>query len=131
MVKHWIVMVVLAVILAAGCVVESIYVNKSFDWLIDSLESLQVELSESKDDIDKDEFKTKAESIHKEWHKRVKVLKCIIWHTGIKDVWVGLARISTYIDENDYTEAYAEIQSLIDYAKHYSDDFSVSLENIF
>ena len=131
MVKHWIVMVVLAVILAAGCVVESIYVNKSFDWLIGSLESLQVELSECKDDIDKDEFKTQAESIHKEWHKRVKILKCIIWHTGIKDVWVGLARISTYIDENDYTEAYAEIQSLIDYAKHYSDDFSVSLENIF
>ena len=59
------------------------------------------------------------------------MLKCLIWHTGIKDVEIGLARISVYIEENDYTEASAEVLSLVDYLTHYSDDFRISWENIF
>ena len=94
------------------------------------MESLQIELAESKDNIDTDELKQKTNNIHLEWEKKVKVLKCLIWHTGIKDVEVGLARIAVYVDENDYTEAYAEIASLIDYVAHYLDDFRVSAENI-
>ena len=131
MVKKWIVMILLIVALVVGCVVESIYVNKSFDELVESLETLQVELDSSQDKIDLEKFIIKADSIHKKWHKRVKVLKCLIWHTGIKDVEVGLARIEVYIKENDYTEASAEISSLIDYLEHYSDDFRISWENIF
>ena len=131
MVKHWIVMIVIAIVIVVACCVESSYMNRSFDWLINSVESLQIELTENKENINTEELKAKAYSIHENWHKRVKVLKCLIWHTGIKDVEVGLARICVYIVENDYTEALAESQSLIDYAAHYSDDFKISIENIF
>lgn len=124
-------MIALIVALTVGCVVESVYVNRSFDGLVDSLEELQIELDNTKEKIDEPYLFDKADSIHKSWHKRVKVLKCLIWHTGIKDVEVGLARIEVYIEENDYTEASAEISSLIDYLEHYSDDFSISWENIF
>lgn len=130
MVKKWIIMSVLAIVLTVGCVVESIYVNKSFEYLINSLESLQIELTENKEKIDTKELIDKSFSIHENWHKRVKVLKCLIWHTGIKDVEVGLARVSVYISENDYAEASAEVSSLIDYLSHYSDDFVISWENI-
>lgn len=131
MVKKWIVMIVLTIILIAGCIAESFYVNKSFDWLINSLETVQIELTENKDKIDTEEFIEDIYSLHNEWHKKVKLLKCLIWHTNIKDVEIGLARISVYIEENNYTEAYAEIASLIDFSAHYLDDFRISTENIF
>ena len=52
-------------------------------------------------------------------------------YVNIKDVEIGLARISVYIEENNYTEAYAEIAALIDFSAHYLDDFRISSENIF
>lgn len=131
MVKKWIVMIVLIIVLIVGCVIESIYVNKSFDNLVIELETFQTKLDSNEESIDKTVFVSEAKSIHKKWHKKVKVLKCLIWHTGIKDVEIGLARVEVYIEENDYTEASAEISSLVDYLEHYSDDFSISWENIF
>lgn len=124
-------MIVLSVILVFGCIFESTYVNRSFDWLINSLETIQIELAESKDKIDTEKFIDDTYNLHNEWHKKVKLLKCLIWHTNIKDVEVGLARISVYVEENNYTEAYAEIASLIDFSAHYLDDFRISSENIF
>lgn len=131
MVKKWIIMIILSIILVVGCLFESNYVNKSFDWLINSLETIQIELTENKDKIDTEKFIKDIYDLHNDWHKKVKLLKCLIWHTNIKDVEIGLARISVYIEENNYTEAYAEIASLIDFSAHYLDDFRISAENIF
>ena len=130
MVKKWIIMITLSLSLVVGCILESIYVNKSFEWLINSLESLQITITENKDKIDEEAIIKKSYQIHDDWHKKAKILKCLIWHTGIKDVETGFARISVYIEENDYTEAYAEIATLIDYTAHYLDDFRISTENI-
>lgn len=131
MVKKWIIMVSLSIILCVGCIVESLYVNRSFDWLINSLETIQIELTENKEKIDTENFVDDIYDLHNVWHEKVKVLKCLIWHNNIKEVEIGLARISVYIEENNYTEAYAEIAALIDFTAHYLDDFRVSLENIF
>lgn len=131
MVRRWINMFLIMIILAVGCVLEKNYVHNSFEWLINSLETLQIEITESKDKIDTEKLINETYQIHNDWHKKVKVLKCLIWHTGIKDVEVGMARIAVYVEENDYTEAYAEIASLIDYNQHYLEDFSISVENIF
>ena len=124
-------MIILSIILVVGCVLESIFVNKSFDWLINSLETIQIELTENKDSIDSEKFTTDIYDLHNEWNNKVKTLKCLIWHTNIQDIEIGLARIAVYIEENNYTEAYAEIAALIDFSAHYLDDFRVSLENIF
>lgn len=131
MVKKWIIMISLSAILVFGCIFESNYVNRSFDWLINSLETIQIELTENKDKIDTEKLIDDTYNLHNEWHKKVKLLKCLIWHTNIKDVEIGLARISVYVEENNYTEAYAEIASLIDFSAHYLDDFRISSENIF
>ena len=131
MVKKWIFMILLSIILVISCVLESIFVNRSFDWLINSLESIQIELRENKDSIDSEKFINDIYQLHNEWTEKVKTLKCLIWHTNIKDIEIGLARISVYIEENNYTEAYAEISALIDFSAHYLDDFRVSVENIF
>ena len=131
MVKKWIIMISLIIVLIVGCILESTYVNNSFDNLIEILETFQIKLDKNKENIDLDDNILESKQIHNEWHERVDLLKCLIWHTGIKDIEVGLARISIYIEENDYTEASAEISSLVDYLKHYSSDFDISCENIF
>ena len=131
MVKKWIIMGSLIIVLIIGCVLESTYVNNSFDNLVERLENFQIKLDENDEKIDLNELIVESKQIHSEWHKKVDLLKCLIWHTGIKDVEVGLARISIYVEENDYKEASAEVSALVDYLKHYSSDFDVSWENIF
>ena len=131
MVKKWIFMILLSIILVVGCVLESIYVNRSFDWLINNLESIQIELKENKEFIDSEKFINDVYKLHNDWTEKVKTLKCLIWHTNIKDIEIGLARIAVYVEENNFTEAYAEIAALIDFSAHYLDDFRVSVENIF
>ena len=131
MVKKWITMISLLVILISSCVLETVYVNNSFNWIINSLETLQIELTENKEKCDIEELVNEAYNIHIEWDKKTKVLKCLIWHSGIKDVEIGMAKICVYVEENNYTEAYAEIASLIDYCSHYIDDFTISAQNIF
>ena len=131
MVRKWIIVIIITITLVFGCVFESSYVNSSISNLINSLETLQIEIKESKEKIDTDTLIEKSYEIHNKWHKKLAKLKCLLWHTGLKDIEVGLARIAVYIEENDYTESYAEIASLIDYLAHYLDDFKVSLDNIF
>jgi len=131
MVKKWIIMLSLLIVMVAGCIIETNYVSSSFKWLINSLETLQIEISEQKENIDDEKFVSLAYDIHDKWNHKVKTLKCLIWHSGIKDVEIGLARIAVYVKENNYTEASAEIGALIDYLAHYLDDFVISTENIF
>ncbi len=131
MVKKWITMIALSIILVAGCVIESIYINRSFNWLINSLETLQIELRENKEKCDTEELIYDANQVHIKWGEKTKVLKCLIWHSGVKDVETGLARVAVYVEENDYKEASAELASLIDYCAHYLDDFHISVENVF
>ena len=130
MVKRWIFVILLLIVLSVGCVLEHRFLDKSFGGLINNLETLQIELVENKESIDSEHLIAKANDIHKVWHKDLKKIKCLIWHTWVKDIEIGLARIAVYVSENNYTEAYAEIGALIDYASHYLKDFKISLENI-
>ena len=130
MVRRWIIMIVLIFILTAGCIFEFKYVNNSFNWFINSLETLQIQLTQTKDKIDTEENIKYAYKIDEEWHDKVQNLKCLIWHSGIKEIEIGLARVAVYVKENDYKEASAEIAALIDYSAHYLDDFTISDENL-
>ena len=80
MVKRWIIMILLSVGLAIGCIVEERFINKSLDSLINNLETLQIELTENKEKIDEEQFSRKAYSIHENWHENEKWLKCVMWH---------------------------------------------------
>ena len=75
MVKKWIIMLCLTIVLIVGCVIESSYVNSSFDWLINSLETIQIELTENKEKIDTEKFIGDIYSLHNKWHEKVKILK--------------------------------------------------------
>ena len=131
MLKKWAVIIVIIGLLVVGCIVEGNYVNSTFDQMTKSLEKYQTMLENTDENIDIAENIDYLEFLHADFHEKEKVLKALIWHTGLKDVEVGLSRIITYTKEKDYTEAMAETKALTDYCKHYSLDFKITPENVF
>lgn len=131
MVRKWIVILSLIALLTVGCVLEYRFVNHSFEYLHDNLQAYKQMLDNDKEHIDSEYNVEYVQKLHDNWHNKSDILKALIWHTGIKDIEVGLSRIETYTAENDYTEALAELDSLIDYVAHYSSDFKLTFENLF
>ena len=112
-------------------ILESKYIENTF-------ETFEKDLLEFSAMIDKDTENTNSfenlqhiECLTQEWHKTATKLKYLVWHTGIKDVEVGLSRIATYTAENNYTEVKTELNNLLDFTRHYSKDFKVLPENVF
>lgn len=131
MVKKWIFVLSLMAVLTVSCVLEYRFVNNSFEYLHLKLIEYKQMIDQNKEQIDTEENIVYVQALHENWHKKSSILKALIWHTGIKDIEVGLSRIETYTSENDYTEALAELDSLIDYVMHYSSDFKLTFENLF
>ena len=131
MIKKWIIVVSILAALIVGCVIEHNYVNNTFDTMTQNLQTLKVSLEQNKDNIDLPEIEEYLKFLHEDFHQKEKVLKALIWHTGLKDVEVGLSRIIAYAENNNFVEAMVETNSLIDYCSHYSQDFKITLENIF
>ena len=130
MVKKWIVVIAIILSLGVACILEYHFVNKEFEVLESKLETYKIMLEATKDKIDTEENITYIADVHAYWHGKNKVLKSLIWHSGLKDIEVGMARIKTYVEEDNFTEALTELESLTYYVSHYSDDFKFSLENI-
>lgn len=131
MVKKWIFVLSLMAVLTVSCVLEYRFVNNSFEYLHSKLIEYKQMIDQNKEQIDTEENIVYVQALHENWHKKSSILKALIWHTGIKDIEVGLSRIETYTSENNYTEALAELDSLIDYVMHYSSDFKLTFENLF
>lgn len=131
MVKKWIVVLSIMAILVVGCILESNYINQSFMFLEERLVKYQSVIESTEEsEIDSNDNISYIENLHEEWHTRVPALKSLIWHSGIKDVEVSLSRIASYVKEQEKTEALAELGALIDYLEHYSEDFTLVIENI-
>ena len=131
MLKKWIIILGIIATLAVGCYFESRFVNKTFDEMTQALATYQTMLETTEENINVEQNTKYLENLHQKFHNEEKALKALIWHTGLKDIEVSISRIMTYTEENDFTEAMAETNALLDYCKHYSQDFKLSLENIF
>ena len=114
-----------------GCILENIYVNSTFDEITYNLQSFKTRLEGMQyEDIDTQENINLLTYYRKDFHKKEQPLKALIWHTGLKDVEIGISRILTYVEQNNYNEAMVETNALIDYCLHYSQDFDINLQNI-
>ena len=130
MVKKWIVIVSIMILLIAGCIVENTYISDSFKSFHKRLETAKVMLKEDDGAIDNEENINFLESIETDWDKNIIGLKSVIWHTGLKEIEIGLSRVITYTEENNFTEAITELNAILDYLDTYSGEFRLSLENL-
>ncbi len=131
MVKKWIIILSIITILIVGCIIESNYINNSFLFLEGKLKEYKSVIETTEESlIDSEENILFVQNLHEEWHGKLKVLKSLIWHSGLKDIEISLSRIESYVKESEKTETLAELSGIIDYLEHYSEDFTISLENI-
>ena len=122
---------VLGASILAVSILESKYIEKTFQKFEKNLLEYAAMLDMDEENINSFENMQRIECLTQEWHKTATKLKYLVWHTGIKDVEIGLSRIATYTQENDYTEAKTELNNLLDFTRHYSKDFKVLPENVF
>lgn len=130
MVKKWIVMCVIIALIVGLCVWENVYIQQSFTFLLNRLDAIEVQLSENEELINTEENILALTNLHEEWREKTKVLKTIVWHTGMKEVEINLSRVLSYVEQNDFKEAMVELHALQDFSKHYKQDFTITLENI-
>ena len=130
MVKKWIVIVSIMLLLVAGCIVENTYISGSFNRFHKKLETAKTMLEEDDGAIDNEENINFLKYIETDWDKNIMGLKSVIWHTGLKEIEIGLSRVITYTEENNFTEAMTELNAILDYLDTYSKEFGLSLENL-
>ena len=124
-------MIIIIIILTVSCILESNYVNSALWYLENNLNEYRLKIeSTAEENLNNDDNITFIADLHNKWHDKLKGLKCLIWHSGVKEVEVGLSRIQTYTKENDKTETLVEIKALMDFLDHYSEDFTIAVENI-
>lgn len=130
MVKKWIVILSILILLVAACVLEREYVNNSFIKFEKRLLIAKEMLKEDDGAIDNDDNIKFLKTIENDWDKNIKGLKSVIWHTGLKEIEIGLSRVITYTEENNFTEAMTELNAILDYLDTYADEFKLSIENL-
>ena len=130
MVKKWIIIMFIILLLVAGCIVETTYVEGSFHSFEKRLNQAKVMLKEDDGAIDNEENISFLKDLENDWDKNILGLKSVIWHTGLKEIEIGLSRVITYTEENNFTEAMTELNAILDYLDSYTSDFHLSIENL-
>lgn len=130
MVKFFLFILLTATIIAAS-IFESVYIEKTFEFLERELFTIEQLLEKDTENIDTEENIQAIKTLTKKWHKKATRLRFLVWHTAIKDVEVGLSKIESYTIENEYKEVFVELNYLVNFSKQYKKDFKVLLENIF
>ena len=130
MVKKWIVVLCIIAVLVAACILEDAYIDKTFNNFEKSLQIAKNMLTEDDGSIDNQENIDYLNKVENDWDRNVKVLKGLIWHTGLKEIEIGFSRVITYTEENNFTEAMTELNAVLDYLDAYQDEFIFSLENL-
>lgn len=129
MAKKWVVMSIITLLIVSLCVLESNYIQDSFEFLLDNLNVIEMNISVDGDINTVGNIKA-LNDLHEQWRNKTKYLKMIVWHTGMKEVEINLSRIQSYVEINNQEEALVELHALQDFSRHYKDDFTITIENI-
>ena len=123
-------MIIIFAIIIGICFWENLYISSSFTYLEDGLFKVETMIKQNEEKIDTQTNILEIKSLHENWRNKTKVLKAIVWHTGMKEVEINLSRILSYTEQNNFVEAMVEINALKDFCRHYADDFTITIENV-
>ena len=130
MTKKYIFIGIFIVSIVLAGVFESHYIVTSFEFLEDELYAFAEQMEYDTENINTEENIVKINQIRKRWQDKTQLLEIFVWHTVIKEIENSLSRITSYVKQNDFKEAYTELNSLIDYSEYYSQDYRFSIQNV-
>ena len=109
---------------------ESRYIIDTFNFLEDELYAFAQQMEYDTENIATEENIVAINRIRLHWEDKTQILEIFVWHTIIKEIENSLSRITSYVKQNDFKEAYTELNSLIDYSEYYSQDYRFSFQNV-
>ncbi|MCK9575255.1 MAG: DUF4363 family protein [Clostridia bacterium] len=104
--------------------------NKSINNLTNELAELVVAIDDTTGQINTFEITEKYDLLHSKWEKSETDLIMFIDFIQLEQIGVGLARVETYIEENDITETKAEINAVKHLCEKLKKRTAFNFENI-
>lgn len=127
--KYVFIGIIIATIILTGFF-ESKYIISTFNFLEDELYAFAQQMEYDTENIATEENIVAINKIRRNWENKTQILEIFVWHTIIKEIENSLSRITSYVKQNDFKEAYTELNSLIDYSEYYSQDYRFSFQNV-
>jgi len=101
----------IAILIGFACF-DCVLFNKSLNNLTNSLKELVQMIDEAPENINNTEITEKYDTLHSQWEKSETSLIMFIDFIQLEQIGIGLARVETYIEENDVTETKVEINAV-------------------
>lgn len=129
MIKELIISILIIVLIFVGDAVTQNYTKQSIEEVSVDLKELREELIE--DDINFERVKNSIDKIHDNWDDKYEKLAYYIEHDELEKVKTELTSLRGYIEKEEYSEAFADVDRSIYILEHIKDKNSFNLKNIF
>lgn len=131
MFKELIISIFIVFLIFVGDSITDNYTRVSIDEASNDLMNLREELMKDEKDIKFDIAKQKIDDIHKKWDIRYEKLAYYIEHDELEKVETELTGLRSYIENEEYSEAVAELDKSVYILEHIKNKSSFNLRNIF
>ncbi len=128
MVKRLIIIIVLFVSLIGLATYEVISVNNIITSLESMVINLQTEITENKNDVSKTSNSVK--DVKNYWNKHEEGLCLMFNHKDLSAITDTLSRLDSYVVNNDYDNAIAEINLLKEYSEKNHHIMGFNIQNL-
>ncbi len=119
------------VIIIAVIILNIITIN----YTKESVQSLKIELSKIKEDIEQEKdvnsVNEKVKELRENWETRYEKLAYYIEHNELEKVELYIVGLDSNINVEEYSQAIGELDKCIYVLEHIKDKYSFNLENIF
>lgn len=123
--------IICIVIIIAVIILNIITIN----YTKESVQSLKVELSDIKENIEKEKdinsINEKVKELRENWETRYEKLAYYIEHNELEKVELYIVGLDSNINVEEYSQAIGELDKCIYVLEHIKDKYSFNLENIF
>lgn len=123
--------IICCVIIIAVIILNIITIN----YTKDSVESLKIELSEIKEDIEQEKevnsVNEKITDLKNNWEERYEKLAYYIEHDELEKVHLYIVGLDSNVNSEEYSQAIGELDKCVYILEHIEDKYSLNLKNIF
>ena len=125
MVKSVLSMRVVSLLLTAGAIWESVFINNQFNDFHNSLQVIYEKVDDhtaTTDDI---------YAVQKQWLNKKKSLHTVVPHNDIKEIDLWLSETVTLVRDEEWSDAISKIEVLLELCEQIPKTFTLSPSNIF
>lgn len=129
--KETIICIIIIISIFIGNYVTKNYMIQSIEEINPELLDLKEELNKDENEVDYERVKKDADNIFSKWNDKHKKLAYFIEHDELEKVQTNLVSLKSLIEVKSYEQSITELDKTVFSLNHLQDKFEFSLENIF